>query len=199
MTSSIVPLCLVLLTLPLPASLSAQPAAPAETLKVVVIEGEGGINNIRQHTSQLITVRVEDENRHPLPGAVVVFALPTDGPSGAFQNGAKTLTVTTNEQGLASVRGLKPNTVSGELTVHVNASSEGRTGRATITQFNMTVPTAKGGSGKLAVILALVGAAAAGGAYAGLHKSGSSSAATQPGAAVPISITPGTGTVGPPQ
>jgi hypothetical protein len=65
----------------------------------------------------------------------------------------------------------------------------------------MTVPSAKAGSGKLLVIIALVGAAAAGGAYAGLHKSGSStpSSVAQPTAAVPISIAPGAGTVGPPQ
>ena len=199
MTSAFLRLYLLLLSPALPVSLLAQPAVPAENLKLVVVEGEGGINNIRQHTTQLVTVRVEDENQRPVSGAVVVFALPTDGPSGAFQNGAKTLTVTTNEQGLASARGLKPNTVSGEMVIHVNASYEGRAGRATITQFNMTVPSAKAGSGKLLVILALVGAAAAGGAYAGLHKSGSASSATQPSASVPISISPGAGTVGPPQ
>ena len=164
------------------------------------MEGEGGINNIRQHSAQMPTVRVEDEKQHPVAGAVVVFALPTDGPSGVFQNGAKTLTVTTNDQGLASAHGLKPNAVSGEMQIHINVSYQGRTARALITQFNMTVPSAKAGSGKLLVIIALVGAAAAGGAYAGLHKSGSSSSSgTQPTAAVPISITPGTGTVGPPQ
>lgn len=193
---------LYLLFIPLlPAFLAAQPAPPAENLKVVVVEGEGGINNIRQHTTQMPTVRVEDENQHPVPGAVVVFALPTDGPSGVFQNSAKTLAVTTDDKGLALARGLKPNTVSGEMQIHINASYQGRTGRATITQFNMTVPSAKAGSGKLLVIIALVGAAAAGGAYAGLHKSGSSSPSSvaQPTAAVPISITPGTGTVGPPQ
>jgi len=199
MNSSFVRLPLLFISL-IPAFLTAQPAPKTENLKIVVVEGEGGINNIRQHTTQLPTVRVEDEKQHPVAGAVVVFALPTDGPSGVFQNSAKTLTVTTDANGLASARGLKPNTVSGEMQIHVNVSHEGRTGRATITQFNMAVPSAKAGSGKLFVVIALVGAAAAGGAYAGLHKSGSSSpASTQPTAAIPISITPGTGTVGPPQ
>jgi hypothetical protein len=200
MISSFVRLCVLLIS-PLPALWAAQPAPPAEKLKIVVVEGEGGINNIHQHTTQAPSVRVEDENQHPVPGAVVVFALPTDGPSGVFQNRVKTLTVTTNEQGLASARGFKPNVVSGEMQIHVNVSHQGRTGRATITQFNMTVPTAKAGSGKLLIIIALVRAGAAGGAYAGLHKNGSSSQSTvaQPSVAVPIGITPGTGTVGPPQ
>ena len=200
MTSPFVRLYLPFITL-LPAFLAAQPAPPAEPLKIVVVEGEGGINNIRQHTAQAATVRVEDDKQHPVAGAVVVFALPTDGPSGAFPNGAKTLTVTTNDQGLASAHGLKPNSVSGEMQIHVNASSQGRTARVIITQFNMTVPSAKAGSGKLLIIVALVGAAAAGGAYAGLHKGGSSgsSSPAQTAAATTITITPGTGTVGPPQ
>lgn len=174
---------------------------PVENLKVVVTEGEGGINNIRQHTGQTPAVRVEDEQQHPLAGAVVVFALPTDGPGGTFANGAKTLTVNTDDKGIAAIHGFKPNSVAGEMLIHVNASYQGRTGRATITQFNMTVPSAKGGNGKLLVILAIAGAAAAGGAYAGLHKSGSSpsTSGTIPAGPTPISITPGTGTVGPPQ
>ncbi len=191
--------CLLFIML-LPAFLAAQPTPPGDSLKIVVVEGEGGINNIRQHTAQMLSVRVEDEKQHPVPGAVVVFALPTDGPSGVFQNGAKTLTVTTNDQGLASARGVKPNTVSGEMPIHVNASYQGRTARAIITQFNMTVPSAKAGSSKLLIIIAVIGAAAAGGAYAGLHKSGSSSSsATLPSGPSHISITAGTGTVGPPQ
>jgi hypothetical protein len=200
MISSFVRLCVLLISL-LSIILAAQPAPPAENLKIIVVEGEGGINNIRQHTTQTPSVRVEDENQHPVPGAVVVFALPADGPSGVFQKGAKTLAVPTNEQGIASARGFKPNTVSGEMQIHVNVSYRGRTGKATITQFNMAVPTAKAGSSKLLIVIALVGAGAAGGAYAGLHKSGSSSQSSVavPSVAVPIGITPGTGTVGPPQ
>src|SRR5689334_14919610 len=110
----------------LPSLLGSQPGP--ENLNLTVIEGEGGINNIRQPTTQTPTVRVDDEKQHPVAGAVVVFALPTDGPSGTFQNGARTLTVTTNAQGLASARGFKPNTVSGEMLIHVNASFEGHTG-----------------------------------------------------------------------
>jgi hypothetical protein len=192
----------------LPAVLGAQPAPadqsgpPPESLNIIVVEGEGTINNTREHAPPAITIRVEDEKKRPVSGAVIVFALPTDGPSGVFRDGAKTLTLTTDKEGTVSVRGLKPNRLSGQMQIHLNASYRGRTARARITQFNMAVPSAKGGSSKLLVIVALVGAAAAGGAYAGLHKGGSSgSSVTGPPTSgpIPISINPGTGTVGPPQ
>src|SRR5215467_11519124 len=99
MISSFVRIAVLIFLTILPAFLAAQPNA--ENLKIVVVEGEGGINNMSQHTTPLTTVRVEDESQHPVSGATVVFALPTDGQSGAFQNGAKTLAITTNEQGLA--------------------------------------------------------------------------------------------------
>src|SRR5690242_34160 len=57
MISSFVRLSFVLFAI-LPVFLKAQPGP--ENLKVTVVEGEGGINNIRQHTTQTPTVRVED-------------------------------------------------------------------------------------------------------------------------------------------
>lgn len=172
-----------------------------EKLNIVVLEGEGAVNNIRQRTAREPIVQVEDQNRRPIAGATVVFTLPTAGPSGEFANGAKTTTILTDDQGKAAARGLKINKVSGKLLVHVNASYRGLTASTTITQFNMDVPGASkgGGSGKVITILAVVGAAAAGGAALALRKNGSSSTVTPaPLPNVPISITPGTGTIGPP-
>jgi hypothetical protein len=162
------------------------------------LEGAGGINNIRARTGQVLTVRVEDDEKHVVPGAIVVFLLPSQGPSGSFSKGDKTLTVTTDAQGKAAAVGLKPNSLPGQVDIRVNASYQGRVARATITQFNMAVPSAKGGSGKIVIILAIVGAAAAGGAIASMHKGGSNSSVASV-AAAPIGITPGPGTIGPPQ
>jgi hypothetical protein len=187
----------LLLTRLLTAPVAAQPAPPAAKLKIITLEGEAGINNIRQHTAQVPTIRVEGEDQHAAIGAVVVFTLPAEGASGVFSNNAKTLTVTTDEQGRASARGLKPNSVAGKMEIHVNASYRGQTARTIITQFNMAVPSAKRGSGKVITILAIIGGAAAGGAYAGLRKSGTASSATS--SPPPIGITPGAGSVGPPQ
>jgi hypothetical protein len=188
----------LLLTQLLPALLAAQPAPPAVKLKIITLEGEAGINNIRQRTTQVPTVRVEDENQRPAIGALVVFTLPAQGAGGTFTNGAKTLTVATDQRGVASARGLKPNSVAGKMEIHVNASYQGQMASSVITQFNMAVPAAKRGSGKVIAVLAIIGAAAAGGAYAGLHKSGAASSATS-STLPPIGLTPGAGTVGPPQ
>src|SRR2546425_8059437 len=95
----------LLLTQLLPALLAAQPAPPAVKLKIITLEGEAGINNIRQRTAQLPAVRVEDENQRPAIGAVVVFTLPVEGAGGAFTDGAKTLTWATDEHGVASAHG----------------------------------------------------------------------------------------------
>jgi len=173
--------------------------APVGRLNIVVLEGAGGINNIRQHTGQTPSIRVEDEDKQPIAGAIVVFTLPSQGPSGSFMSGDKTLTATTDTQGQVSARGLKPNAVAGQMDIGVNASYQGRTARATITQFNMEVPGAKKGSSKTILIIAIVGAAAAGGAVAGLHKGSSSTPTSASIPAGSISITPGTATVGPPQ
>src|SRR5881398_1442797 len=78
-------------------------------LNLVIVEGEGAINNIRQRTAREPIVQVEDENHKPVAGAAVVFLLPSNGAGGSFANGARTLTMTTDNQGQAVARGLKPN------------------------------------------------------------------------------------------
>src|SRR3981189_1882516 len=64
-------------------------------LNIVVIEGEGAINNVRQRVARDPVVRVEDENHKPIAGAAVVFTLPTEGATGEFSNGPKSLTIMT--------------------------------------------------------------------------------------------------------
>lgn len=190
-----------LLACPLPAA--PGPAQAAERkLSIVVLQGEGAINNVRERSVREPMVRVDDENNRPVAGAAVVFTLPTAGPSGEFSNGEKTTMVTTDDQGVAAARGLRINRLAGKMPIHVTASYRGQKASTVITQFNMEVPGAKGGggSGKVIAILAIVGAAAAGGVVAGTRRSGSAgSSVTPPPAATPISVIPGTGTVGPPR
>jgi hypothetical protein len=176
---------------------------PPARLEIVVVSGEGAINNVGQRNSRGPVVRVEDENNKPVAGASVVFTLPTEGASGEFANGDKTAIVVTDNRGEAAADGLRLNQVPGKLQIHVSAAFKGQTARTTITQFNMDVPgkTAKKGSSKTIIaILAIAGAAAAGGVVASTR--GSSSAtppSTAPPAPVPITIAPGPGTVGPPR
>lgn len=45
-------------------------------LNIVIVEGEGAVNNARQRVARDPMVQVEDENRKPIAGAAVVFLLP---------------------------------------------------------------------------------------------------------------------------
>src|ERR1700751_107357 len=65
---------------------------PPAALNLLVVEGEGAINNIRQRVSRDPIVRVEDDNHKPIVGAVVVFTLPTEGATGEFGGGSKSVT-----------------------------------------------------------------------------------------------------------
>src|SRR5581483_7102895 len=75
---------------------AAEPAPQGQRLNVVIVEGEGAINNIRQRTAREPIVEVQDENHKPVAGAVVVFALTNQGAGGSFAGGAHTLTVVTD-------------------------------------------------------------------------------------------------------
>jgi hypothetical protein len=175
---------------------------PPGPLNLVVVAGEGAANHTGSRTAQAAVVRVEDGAGKPVPGAAVVFSLPTDGPSGEFADQSKTLVVTTDARGEASTGPLRLNTVPGRLQIHVNASWRGAAARTNVTQFVMNVPGKSAGGGKKVglILLAVVGAAAAGGAAYAFG--GKSSAATPTPAApppVPIGITPTPGTVGGPR
>uniref|UniRef100_Q02BY4 Carboxypeptidase regulatory-like domain-containing protein n=1 Tax=Solibacter usitatus (strain Ellin6076) TaxID=234267 RepID=Q02BY4_SOLUE len=176
-------------------------AQVAPMLNLVVVEGEGAVNNIRQRTAREPVVQVEDENHKPVAGAIVVFMLPSNGAGGTFANGAKTLTMTTDSKGQAVARGLKPNGVKGQYQIRVNASHNGQTASISITQTN-AILSANGAtsssaiSGKLIAVLAVVGAAAAGGAYYATHNGGG---ATPVPPTSGTTISAGAGSVGPPR
>jgi hypothetical protein len=183
------------------------PPAHSQTLptelNLIVVEGEGAINNVRQRTAREPLVRVEDENHKPIAGVAVVFTLPTEGATGEFAKGAKTLTVMTDANGEAKGTGLKVNQTNGKLPIHVAASYRGLSARTIINQLNeggVAAPTASssgGGHGVLIGVLVAVGAAAAGGgAYlATRSKSSSTTTPTTPTGPTPIGITAGTASI----
>jgi len=178
--------------------------AQAPMLNLVVVEGEGQINNIRQRTAREPVVQVEDENHKPVAGAIVAFTTPSRGASGVFANGSHTLTVTTDDTGRAVARGLQPNSARGQYQVHVNASYRGRTTSKDINMTNAVV-TAAGAvaagaaHGKLIAILVVVGAAAAGGTAYAVTKGGGTTAANIPAGSSQTTISAGAGAVGPPR
>jgi len=168
-------------------------------LNLVIVEGEGAINNIKQRTAREPVVQVEDENHRPVAGAAVIFDLPSQGASGTFPGGGHSLTVMTDSQGRAVARGLRPNNVQGQYQIQVTASHNGHSTHAAINQSNAlaagaTVAASAGISGKLIAVIVVAAAAAAGGAVYATHSGGGGS--TPPAA---VTIAPGTGTVGPPR
>ena len=185
----------LLLALWLPAA-----AQVAPMLNLVVLEGEGATNNIRQRTAREPVVQVQDENHKPVAGAIVVFTLPSNGAGGVFANGAKTLSIVSDNNGQAVARGFQPNGLKGNYQIRVNASHNGQTASVSINQINAALtasgaPAKAGVSGKLIAVLAVAGAAAAGGiVYA--TRGGNGTAATP---TTTTTIAAGAGTVAPPR
>jgi hypothetical protein len=181
-------------------AISGAAAQDAPKLNLVIVEGEGAINNIKQRTAREPVVQVEDENHRPVAGAVVLFDLPSQGATGSFPGGGHSLTVMTDNQGRAVAHGLRPNNVQGQFQIHITASHNGQTATATITMSNAAAAGAAGAgaragiSGKLIAVIVVAAAAAAGGAIYATHSGGGSST-TPP---TLVMITPGTGAVGAP-
>ena len=179
---------------------ATEPAPQGQRLSVLIVEGEGAINNIRQRTAREPIVEVQDENHKPVAGAVVVFTvLPSNGGAGAsFAGAAQTAEFVTDQAGRVVARGFHPNTQAGQVQIRVTATSNGRVGAATITQTNIApaaaTPSSISGFKLLAIIGVAAGAAAAA-AIAATHGGGSHSGA---GATSPTSITPGAPVVGAP-
>jgi hypothetical protein len=177
----------------------AQTAAATGKLHIVIVEGEGAINNVRQRVAREPIVQVEDENRKPVAGAAVTFLLPQQGAGATFANGARSATLLTDDNGRAVARGLRPNNVSGQYEIRVNASHQGLTASATITQTNAFIAGAAAAAGagisvKLVAIIAVAAAAAAaGGVIAARRGDGNGGGGT-----TSTVIVPGTPSVGGP-
>lgn len=148
-----------------PASFDGAPqvAGPGPGLNIVIIEGDGAINNIRQRTAREEIVQVEDDNHQPVAGAAVSFLLPSSGPSGTFANGSRLFTTMTDSKGQAVAR-FQPNDESGSFKIKVDAQSNGRSSTALISSANAM--------GALAGSAAGGSAAAGGGSAAGGSASG---------------------------
>jgi hypothetical protein len=172
------------------------PEPPRPRMNVAVVEGEGVLNNVRESKPNNVVVIVRDGNRKPIPNASVSFSLPADGPGGTFADGGKALTITSDKDGYATARGLRPNNVAGPYRVQVEATHDQETATATVTQFNTAVES-RGGSGKWIAIIAVIGAAAAGVTVAATQGGGNGAPAAPP--PTPIGITAGSGSVGPPR
>jgi hypothetical protein len=175
----------------------AQDPSQPSGLKVVVLEGEGAINNSSQQRAKEPVVQVNDDNDVPVQDATVIFMLPESGASGTFGSSGLTLTMQTDERGQAIGKGLQPNKVIGQFQIRVIASQGGRTARAMITQTNAAPAVAKSSSKAMLVLIIIAGAAGGGAAAALAGKKGSSGAAAAPVGPATV-VTPGTPVLGGP-
>ncbi len=178
----------------------AQDAQPK--LEIVIVEGEGAINNIKERVNREPIIQVEDENHKPVAGAAVVFFLPNQGPGGTFADGTRSLTVTTDAQGRAVARGIRFNRASGQMQIRVTATANGQTATATITETNVVgaAGSASATAGlsttvKVLIIVGIVAAGATAGAIVATRGGSSSSGASS---GTPTAINAGTPTVGAP-
>jgi hypothetical protein len=206
-TKSFLSLLLSALLLAPAGSWAQQTSGPKSTLvqetgslKIVVIEGEGAMNNIRSRTATQPLVEVRDENDKPVEGAEVVFQLPAAGPGGVFHGWMRNQTARTNAEGRAAASGFTPNEEPGRFNIKVTATTGTKTGTAVIAQSN----TLNGVGGSQArksrrnlwIAIGVIAAAAiVGGVVAASGDDDDSPAA----ATNPITITPGPVTVGNPR
>jgi hypothetical protein len=171
------------------------------TLRIVVLEGDGAINNVRTHTAHDSIIEVRNEQDRLVPGASVTFQTPATGASAEFDDGMRSFITQTDGEGRAATHRLRPNSITGPYEIRVNASFQSQTANAVITQTNAAPAEAK--SSKKIWLIGLAAGAAAGGAFAASHGAKSSSnasiqTATTGQAARAGSIVAGSPSFGPP-
>jgi hypothetical protein len=170
-------------------------------LKIVVVQGEGALNNVRTRSATQPVVEIRDDSDKPVPGAEVVFQLPPAGPGGVFNGWMRTQTARTTADGRAETNGFSPNDEEGRFNIKVTATSGTKSTSAIISQVNTRNgatgggPQAKSRSGTWKVLGVLGAAGLIGGIVAAKHGGGSSSTVTT----VPITISPGPISVGGPR
>jgi hypothetical protein len=177
----------------------ASNASPTFQLKVV--EGEGVTYRTGARATRGITVLVTDETGKPVENAAVSFQLPDQGPSGVFNSGRRTETVTSGEDGRATVWGMQWNKSAGPVEIRITAVKDQARAGIVATQYlnDTVVPLAVPQTGGEGVFRAshkgrgkwlLIGALAGGAAAAGMAFGHSQGAKTNP-AAPPVGISIG--------
>jgi len=95
-----------------PPAAAPKPAVLPNSLKIIVLEGQGGTNVIQGSRAVLAVVEVRDMNDRLVSGADVTFRVPVTGPSGFFQGGQLSFKTQTTSQGQAGAAGFHPNSTT---------------------------------------------------------------------------------------
>lgn len=143
-----------------------------------------------------ITVLVTDESGRPVPGVAVSFQLPEEGPSGVFINDSRTDIVTTQNEGRATVWGMRWHKTPGTVAVRITAMKDGVRAGMICTQYldsASKAPSASIGQGHSKLLLISLAVATAAGV--GLAAGALRNSKTNPTAAPVPTISIGTPTV----
>jgi hypothetical protein len=167
------------------------PAAGAGKLNILIISGDGAINNIKSRTAREMIVEVRDENNKPVAGAAVVFLLPSSGPGVAAPGGSSLISSVTDQAGRAAARGLKVNPQAGRFNVQVRANFQQRSGQTVISQ-STSIAAAAGISG---LTIGLIAAGVVVGVVAGVVATQSGGNSSRPS----VGVSPGNPSAGPPR
>jgi len=118
-------------------SLTGQTQSPPSGLVVTVLKGDGGENSIKPRTGTAIEVEVRDDQSKLVPGAQVIFQLPSFGPSGSFPGGTLIERATSGPDGHATMTGFVPNDIEGQFLIKITADSGALHGTAVVSQVNI--------------------------------------------------------------
>ena len=166
-------------------------------LKIVVLKGEGAVNNIKARTATPPAVEVRDVEDKPVAGVEVVFQLPAGGPGAVFNGWMRTQTARTDAQGQAEAQGMTPNEQAGRFNIKVTATQGKKTASVVVAQSNAVGSSAQARSSRktLWIVLGVAAVAAIAGGVAATRGDSTTAAPTK----VPITISPGPVTVAGPR
>src|SRR5690242_464634 len=113
--------------------------APSTGFHIVVVEGEGALNNIETRAGRELAVQVLDPSGKPVTEANVEFEAPANGPGQSFANGSRSFATVTNATGIATATAAANNGVAGAFVTNVHVFYRGQDiGQASIHQTNVS-------------------------------------------------------------
>ena len=201
-------LVILLSGLPMLAQVSQGETAQAapKSLHIVILDGEGALNNIRERTAREPIIQVEDENHKPVSEAAVVFLIHggNNGAGATFGGNSLSFATKTGPDGKAQTQGLQVGQTPGSFTITVTATVGSLVAESVIHQSNVlsALSTASKGPtsghttthngifGVSKTVAVVVGAAVVTGVVVGVVVATNNGSSTQ--------VTTGPGTVGPP-
>ena len=182
------------------------PLPVIQNLKILALAGNGEMNDLERKVMAPLVIQVLDQNDRPVEGAEVVFRFPLNGPGATFTGGKTSQTVRCNGTGEAAAVNWMANGEVGTFDIHVTATYGNEVGETTLKMQNVSRIVEAQGTNKRAkqshwysptwVKVAIVAgaAAAAVGIVLATRGGGHSSSSNT----VPITITPGSPSVGQP-